>query len=221
MELSEFNNNYLTNLLDTLSSENKTVVLLGDFNADLLKYDQNSNISDFLDLMYSSLLLLHIFSPTRTTSSSATLIDNIFTNNYNSSFVSGNLVNTLSDHHAQFLIMGNQHSPLELDSKEHMFQDLQEIEKNKNIISSLLENKDWVSKLRLSHNDVNLSSELFLRKVEKLINFWAPLQKVSSKQNKQLNKPCLTSGIFSNQLKSKIGYTRECVVQRIHYIKKN
>ena len=51
MELLEFNNDYLANLLDTLSSENKTVVLLGDFNA---KYDQNSNISDFLDLMYSS-----------------------------------------------------------------------------------------------------------------------------------------------------------------------
>ena len=173
-------------------SENKTVVLLGDFNADLLKYDQNSNISDFLDLMYSSLLLPHIFSPTRTTSS-ATLIDNIFTNSYNSSFVSGNLINVLSDHHAQFLMMGNQHSPLELDSKEHMFQDLQEIEKNKNIKSSLLENKDWVSKLRLSHNDVNLSSELFLRKVEKLINFRAPLQKVSNKQKKLLK---LVSAIF-------------------------
>ena len=123
MELSEVNNNYLTNLLDTLSSENKTVVLLGDFNADLLKYDQNSNISDFLDLMYSSLLLPHIFSPTRTTSSSATLIDNIFTNNYNSSFVSGNLVNTFLEHHAQFLIMGNENSSFKLDSKEHMFQD--------------------------------------------------------------------------------------------------
>ena len=69
MELLEFNNDDLANLLDTLSSENKTVVLLGDFNA---KYDQNSNISDFLDLMYSSLVLLHIFSPTRTISSSAT-----------------------------------------------------------------------------------------------------------------------------------------------------
>ena len=171
MELSEFKNDYLTNLLDTLSSENKTIVLLGNFNADLLKYDQNSNISDFLDLMYSSLLLLHIFSPTCTTSSSATLIDNIFTNNYNSSFVSGNLVNTLSDHHAQFLIMGNQHSPLELDSKEHMFRDFQEIERNKNIISSLLENVDRVSELSLSRNDVSLSSELFLGKVEKLINF--------------------------------------------------
>ena len=198
MELSEFNNNYLTNLLDTLSSENKTVVLLGDFNADLLKYDQNSNISDFLDLMYSSLLFSHFFSPTRTTSSSATLIDNIFTNNYNSSFVSGNLVNTLSDHHAQVLIMGNQQSPLELDKKEHMFRGFQEIEKNKNIISSLLKNVDWVSELRLSRDDVNLSSELFLRKVKKLINFWTPLQKVSNKQKKLLNKPWLTSGILKS-----------------------
>ena len=44
MELSEFSSDYLTNVLDTLSSENKTVILLGDFNADLLKYDQNSII---------------------------------------------------------------------------------------------------------------------------------------------------------------------------------
>ena len=95
MVLTEFNNDYFTNLLDIISSENKTVVLLGDFNADLLKYDRNSNISDFLDSMYFSLLLPLIFSPTRITSSSATLIDNIFTSNYNSSFVSGNLVNTL------------------------------------------------------------------------------------------------------------------------------
>ena len=131
MELLEFNGDYFTNLLDNLSSENKTVVLLGDFNADLLKYDQNSSISDFLDLMYSSLLLPHIFSPTRTATSSATLIDNIFSNNYNSSFVSRNLINSLSDYHAQLLILGNQHSSLEFDSTEEMFQDFQEIEKIK------------------------------------------------------------------------------------------
>ena len=82
----------------------------------------------------------------------------------------------MSDHHAQFLIMRNQHSPLELDSTEQKFRDSQEIEKNKNIISSLLGNVDWVSELRLSPNDVDLSSALFLRKVKKLINFWAPLQ---------------------------------------------
>ena len=83
--------------------------------------------------MYSSLIYPHIFIPTRTTSSLATLTDNIFTNNYNSSFVSGNLVNTLSDHHTQFLIMDNQHISLEFGSTEQMFQDFPEIAKNKNI----------------------------------------------------------------------------------------
>ena len=37
MELGEFNCHYLTNLLEKLSLENKTLVLLGDFNANLLK----------------------------------------------------------------------------------------------------------------------------------------------------------------------------------------
>ena len=88
MELSEFNN-YLSNLLETFFKENETVVLPGDFNADLLKYNKDINISDFLDIMYSN-LLPHIASPTRVTSKPGTITDNIFSNNYDSSFASGN-----------------------------------------------------------------------------------------------------------------------------------
>ena len=44
MELSEFNSRCFLNLLDSLSDENKTVVFLGDFNPDLLKYDKDCNI---------------------------------------------------------------------------------------------------------------------------------------------------------------------------------
>ena len=98
MELSEFNNHYLSNLLDSLSEENKTVLLLGDFNADLLKYDKDCNVSDFLDTMYSNLFLLHIACPTRVTVNSQTIIDTIFSNNYDSLFTSGNLGTTLSVH---------------------------------------------------------------------------------------------------------------------------
>ena len=193
MELSALDGDYVTNLLDTLSSENKTVVLLGDYNADLPKYDQISNISDFYYLIHSFILLPHIFSPTRTTATSATLIDNIFTNNYNSSFISGNLANTLLNRHAQFLTMELQYSSLEVDSTEQMFRDFQEIEKNKNIISSLLESVDWVIELHLSHDDVDSSSELFLKKMEKIINFWATFQKVSNKQKKLLNKQTMSN----------------------------
>ena len=44
MELSEFYGRCFSNLLDNLSGENKTVVLLRDFNADLLKCDKDCNI---------------------------------------------------------------------------------------------------------------------------------------------------------------------------------
>ena len=105
MELSEFNNHYLWNLLDNLFEENKAVVPLGDFNADLLKFDKDCNVSDFLNTMYFNLLLVYIACPTRVTVKSQTLIDNIFSNNYDPSFTSENLLTTLSNHHAQFLLM--------------------------------------------------------------------------------------------------------------------
>ena len=70
MEISDFNKYYLSNLLETLSLENKKIVLLGDFNVDLLKYDSNHDIFDFLDTMRSN-LLPHITSPTRITAKSS------------------------------------------------------------------------------------------------------------------------------------------------------
>ena len=58
-------------------SENKEVILLDDFNIDLLKCDSNKNVSDFLDFIHFTNLLPNITFPTRLTSRSQTLIDNI------------------------------------------------------------------------------------------------------------------------------------------------
>ena len=81
---------YLTNLHDNLSTENKIIVLLKDFIADRLKHDKDCNVSDFLDTMCRNLLLPHIASPTLVTIISGILIDNIFSNNYDSFFTSQN-----------------------------------------------------------------------------------------------------------------------------------
>ena len=67
MEHSEFNNHFLTNLLDNPSAENKAIVLLGDFKPAPLKYDKDCNVSDFLNAMYSNLLPLHMAYPARIT----------------------------------------------------------------------------------------------------------------------------------------------------------
>ena len=54
MQQSEFNDEYLKPLSGKLISENKEVILLGDFSVDLLKCDSNKNVSDFLDIIYST-----------------------------------------------------------------------------------------------------------------------------------------------------------------------
>ena len=47
--------------------------------------------------------LPHIIQPTRVTQSTATVIDNIFSNNIVNNIISGNIHLTLSDHFAQFV----------------------------------------------------------------------------------------------------------------------
>ena len=79
MEVNEFNSLFLNTLSENLLSEkNKEIVLLGDFNIDLLKYEKDHDTVNFLDQMYSAPLVPHITSPTQITSHSRTLIDNIF-----------------------------------------------------------------------------------------------------------------------------------------------
>ena len=128
MELSEFNDHYLSNLLHNFSGKNKTVVLLGDFNADLLKYNKDCNVSDFLDIMYSNQLLLHIASPTCVTINSEILIDNIFSNIYVSCFISENVVTTMSDPHIQFLLIKSQTKRM-TNENIHIFREFSKIEK--------------------------------------------------------------------------------------------
>ena len=105
MDTTEFNSFYLKNLSQKLSREKKSLILMGDFNIDILKYKSHSESTDFVDLMYTTFLLPYIVAPTRVTPPSSTLIDNIFSNNIDNGSISGNLITTISDHFAQFLLL--------------------------------------------------------------------------------------------------------------------
>ena len=100
MQQNEFNEKYLKPFSEKLVSENKEVILLGDFNIDLLKCDPDENVSDFLDIIYSTNLVPNIASPTRLTSRSQTLIYNIFSSIINDDCIAGNMTSPISGHHA-------------------------------------------------------------------------------------------------------------------------
>ena len=110
MDPAEFNDVYLNDVLEKLSNENKTVVLKGNFNVDLLKYNSNIDSSIFLDKMYSSFVLPYISFPSRLTTRSQTLIYNIFFSIIEEDINAGNLTSTISDHYAQFLLFENTNS---------------------------------------------------------------------------------------------------------------
>ena len=77
---------------------------MGDFNIDLLKYDTNADSTAFLDSMYANFFLPYITAPTRVTTHSKALIDNIFSSNIEDGLISGNIISTISGHFAQFLL---------------------------------------------------------------------------------------------------------------------
>ena len=105
MGLNEFNDYFLNELLHKFSLENKSVILLGDFNVDLMKYDNHHLTNEFLDSLSSHLFLPHITQPSRIRDSSKTLIDNIFSNTLIENTILGNLTATTSDHLPQFIIL--------------------------------------------------------------------------------------------------------------------
>lgn len=95
---------FLNNLDSTLTKiEDKTVWLTGDFNIDLLNME-HAHTSEFINSLFSSSCFPLISKPTRVTSHSATLIDNIFTNSLGHNIRSGILVSDISDHFGIFAL---------------------------------------------------------------------------------------------------------------------
>ena len=81
--------------------------LLGDFNINLLNYNEHNQTNEFLDSLGSNSFIPLILQPDRITSHSNTLIDNIFPNVIDPDMISGNLTATISDHLPQFAIVPN------------------------------------------------------------------------------------------------------------------
>ena len=79
MDLADFNCNYL-NKLESVSTEQKSIFLYGVFNFNLLNYNEHNQTNEFLDSAASNSFITLILQPTRITSHSNTLIDNIFLN---------------------------------------------------------------------------------------------------------------------------------------------
>ena len=96
--------NNLYSVIDIIHQEKKLCVMSGDFILNLLNYESYPPTEDFINTLNSYFLEPHIIKPTRITTYSATLIDNIFFNSIDYQTLCGNLLYDLTDHLPNFLI---------------------------------------------------------------------------------------------------------------------
>ena len=181
---------YLQETLSNPAVFNKQVFILGDFNINLLKYNIDTPITNYVNFLFSKQFLPYILHPSRVSGYSSTLIDNIFSNITDNETLSGNILTQITDHFPQFLIVRHACIPYKsLSYFQHDFSNLNE-GKVLNDFASL-----DLSFLNDSALDVNAKFNRLLSSLDKLVKTHAPLKKLTKSDIKFRNKPWINGKI--------------------------
>ena len=188
----------VNSLLNKVKSENKMCFVMGDFNLDFLKNDEDALAASFLELLQSFSYRALIDRPTRITSSSSSLIDNIFCNNLTSDILSGLLYTSISDHLPTFALLPTV-NPLNNESKTITMHDLSP--NNKVRFTELLSNEDWADLYQCT--DAERAFHLFISKFKSFYDNAFPV--VTRTLNPKRSKPWLTRALQTSiRLKNKL-----------------
>ena len=210
----------MSDILNHIHSKRKTCYLLGDFNIDLYKYHSNPDTAEFFDLLYSYSFIPLIDKATRVSSSTASVIDNIFTNQSTTTHKTGVIKADISDHYPVFSISEMSNS-IKTDQilKVRSFKPAN-IEK----FISLLRAESWEN--THSSNNAQMAFSCFINTLRSHYNSSFPIiekkpskkdsnqwimqgLKVSIKQKNKLyiqfkNRPTLHNKTLYNQYKNKL-----------------
>ena len=182
----------LDQITSTLADENKTIYLMGDYNFNLLNH-HSLHIESFINIMHSNNLFNVITKPTRVVRGSATLIDHIWTNDYNNCLKNGILYDNTSDHFPIFSFFRyNLNNLNNCNSKLINYR----VFNNENINNFKLELQqvDWT--LTYSSSDSNVAYNNFILIFRSLFDKNFPL-KTKQVSLKTSNKPYITPHIKS------------------------
>ena len=183
--------NQIENSLSKIENDRtiKHSVITGDFNMDLITFDLNNNINDYLNTVLQNSFILTILLPTRVIDHTCTQIDRVyyFSRNAKTNVASGNLLADMSDHCANFLIL---HSNIQSKENERPMVRIFS-EKAKNTYQNLLSEISWNEEL--SNKNVNEAMQVFSKKFQIAYNKSFPSKRLSRKRTK--DKPCITAGL--------------------------
>jgi hypothetical protein len=188
----------LENIFQQLDRE-KNVFIAGDFNIDLLKINMNQHINDHFESIISAGYVACLTLPTRLTSSSGTLIDNILLKRSNHlNFLSGNLISQISDHFPCFLAIKINHINNKKSKNLRIFTSSKDVFEG---LKSDLNKPDITEKLqKLNSSDVNMNYNDFNNILQNLIEKHFQSRSVKFNKYKHKRAQWITNGILKSIL---------------------
>ena len=158
-----------------------------------MHYNEHKLTNEFLDSLASNSYLPYIIQPSRHTSHSRNLIDNIFSNAISNDIICGNITDTISDHLPLFLVSWNTFANPPSNKSNIFEKDWSKCDQ-KNFILDYFDIY-WSNLLNLNEKNVDLSTNIFLNAMNSLLNEYAPFKRISKYILKFKTKPWITFGI--------------------------
>ena len=157
------------------------MILTGDLNINLLNFDKNKEVNEFLDVLTSNWFTPQILGPTRFVEhNKPSLVDNIFVNFSHMHCPTRNIIEKITDHLPNFLLIKAVNT--QLDSKvKTLKSDLQHFT-SKKLINDFLE-LNLGKKIQCT-KDINQKYELFHKNLFEVIDQNAPLKPLTKKEAK-------------------------------------
>jgi hypothetical protein len=181
-------------LFKKLNAENKHIYVMGVFNIDLLKVDSHRPTHEYLELIYSYHLVPTIYKPTRITKSTATIIDNILTNNEN--IVSSTIVVTDTSDHMPTVLSTNLNITKQSSNTNKFVFKRKHSNANVDKFRKKLSEVKWEESLH--NNNANDDFNKFTNIFEKLYDECIPLKKCTANRRKEPMSPWITKGILKS-----------------------
>ena len=115
---------YLENIFNKMKNSNKAIYIVGDTNLNLIDYETNIKVKNYLNLLFQKNVIPLINEPTRVSHNNATIIDHINTNHFLNNYLhSGIITADISDHFPIFLIskdlmLDSSNEPIHITKRE-------------------------------------------------------------------------------------------------------
>ena len=182
----------LKQVLKQLNKEKKKTILCGDFNLNLLNYENDKQVSSFLSCMLQSDFHPCIIEPTRITNTNKpSLVDNIFINTFDDPLC-GNILEHISyDHLPNFIIIDHDHTNKIRKKKKRDKRNFDPAKFQKELLNDgqlLLE--------LLTETNAEAAMKLYLDRFLTLLDKHCPLRNLSKKETKTALNPWITKGLL-------------------------